>query len=120
MAHSATAQRRPARFSLLLKLLAAYAVPTLALFSVFAWVAYDITRRDLEAELGRRLAGIAASTAAVVRGRYLIEMEPEATGSPAPGDDEPAPRAYRNTLRKLEALRRATGVARIYVFRPDG
>jgi signal transduction histidine kinase len=103
---------RPVRLSLLLKLLAAYAVPTLALFSVFAWVAYDITRRDLEAELGRRLAGIAASTAAVVRGRYLIEMEP--------AEDEPTPRVYQNTLRKLETLRGATGVARIYVFRPDG
>ncbi len=105
---------KPARFSLLLKLLAAYAVPTLALFGVFAWLAYDITRRDLEAELGRRLAGLAASTAAVVRGRYLVEMEPQV-------EDEPGlPRAYQNTLRKLETLRAATGVARIYVFRPDG
>lgn len=107
--------RRPAP-TILAKLLIAFVTPTLVLFGVFGLLAYDfarrdldLARRDLETELGRRLASIAAATAAQIRGRYLTEL--------APGDEQA--RAYLNTKRKLDAVKAKTGVARLYVFRPD-
>lgn len=81
----------------------------MALFALFAVVAHEVARRDLEAELGTRLAAIAASASEQVRGKYLVEL--------GPGDE--GDRAYLNTRRKLEALVQATGVARIYVFGRD-
>ncbi|MBI4508798.1 MAG: HAMP domain-containing histidine kinase [Deltaproteobacteria bacterium] len=101
--------RRPQRVTILTKLLLAYVLPTLLLFSVFGWMAYEFLRRDLDAELGRRLSAIAATTASQVRGKYLLDLRP----------GEETDRAYLNTLRKLEAARAKTGVERIYVFRPD-
>ena len=40
---------------LLPKLLVALVIPTVALFALFAIVAYEVSRTDLDAELGRRL-----------------------------------------------------------------
>jgi signal transduction histidine kinase len=99
---------RPA-LTILVKLLLAYVLPTLALFSLFAYFAYDNARRDLEAELGTRLASIAASTATQIRGKYLLSL--------APGDE--SDRAYLNTKRKLEAIKTATELERLFVFRAD-
>src|SRR5262249_12865154 len=93
------------RATIVVKLLLAYAVPTVALFSLFAWVAYDLERRDLESELGKRLTNIAASAAAQVRGKHLIDADAGQTG-------------WRSIIaRRLEPFAVATG-ARIYVFRP--
>jgi signal transduction histidine kinase len=98
--------------AILVKLLIAYTVPTVALFSAFAFLAYDIARRDLEAELGKRLSSIAVTAAGQVRGRYLVEMDPTDLS-------EEGRRPWKNTQRKLEPLRAATGVARIRIFGPD-
>ncbi len=98
--------RHRVRLTVLLKLLLAFAVPTMGLFAVFAVVAHEVARSHLEAELGSRLATVASSAAVQIRGKYLLEL--------GPGDEED--RAYLNTRRKLMALKEATGVARIYVF----
>ncbi|MCG8425707.1 MAG: HAMP domain-containing histidine kinase [Proteobacteria bacterium] len=100
-----SARHRP-RLTILVKLLLAFAVPTMLLFSVFAAVAHEVARGDLEAELGIRLSAIASSAALQVRGKYLVDL--------GPGDE--SDRAHQNARRKLEAVRLATGAARIYVF----
>jgi signal transduction histidine kinase len=103
---------RRARGSILLRLLAAFTLPAAALFVLFAVLAYEVMRDDLEAELGRRLEGIAAAAATQLRGKYLLDL--------APGDEVASDSArselYRGARRKLDELRVATGVARLYVF----
>jgi len=96
------------RPTILVKLLLAFALPTVVLFGLFAVVAHEVTRRELDAELGTRLTTAAASAAIQVRGKYLVEL--------GPGDEED--RGYQNALRKLEAVAAATG-ARLYVFDRD-
>jgi signal transduction histidine kinase len=103
------ARRRPS-LSIGVKLALTYLVPTVALLGALSFVSYRAASAELEAELGKRLAGLAASTATQVRGSYLMVL--------APGEEDA--RAYLNTRRKLEAVKAVTGVARIYVFRPDG
>jgi signal transduction histidine kinase len=93
------------RATILVKLLLAVAAPTLALFAVFAVVAYEVTRRDLDAELGTRLTAVAASAATQVRGKYLAEL----------GAGDEADRAHQNVVAKLAAVAAVTG-ARLYVF----
>jgi signal transduction histidine kinase len=93
------------RATVLVKLLGAFAVPTLALFALFAVIALEVTRRDLDAELGHRLTAVAAATSTQVRGKYLAEL--------AIGDAED--RAYKNVATKLEAVAAATG-AHLYVI----
>jgi hypothetical protein len=66
------------RATVLVKLLGAFAVPTLALFALFAVIALEVTRRDLDAELGHRLEAVAAATSTQIRGKYLAEL-PSAT-----------------------------------------
>lgn len=96
--------RRP-RATILVKLLLAVAAPTLALFTVFAVVALEVTRRDLDDELGTRLTAVAASAATQVRGKYLVSL----------GEGDEADRAHQNVVQKLAAVAEATG-ARLYVF----
>ena len=86
------------------KLLLAYALPTLALFALFAWLSYGLTRADLDESLGRRLSGVAAAASTQVRGRFLVEFDAE----------DPA---VETTRRRLEAVRAATGVDRLSVFK---
>ncbi|HVV86627.1 MAG TPA: HAMP domain-containing sensor histidine kinase [Kofleriaceae bacterium] len=93
------------RATILVKLLLAVAAPTLALFAVFAVVAYEVTRRDLDAELGTRLTAVAASAATEVRGKYLVQL----------GEGNDAERAHQNVVAKLQAVAAVTGV-RLYVF----
>jgi signal transduction histidine kinase len=96
------------RASVLVKLLGAFAVPTLALFALFAVIALEVTRRDLDAELGHRLEAVAASTATQIRGKYLVEA--------AVGDTED--RAYKNVAAKLAQIAAVTG-AHLYVIDRD-
>jgi signal transduction histidine kinase len=96
------------RPTILVKLLVAFAAPTLALFALFAYVAYDVARRDLDAELGTRMTAIAASAAAQLSGDYLARLEP--------GNEEDPRR--KQLLGRLEELAVATG-ARLYVFDRD-
>ncbi len=95
------------RATILVKLLVALVLPVVVLFALFAVVAYEVSRRDLDAELGLRLEAIAASAATTVRGKYLADV--------APGNE--SDRAYQNVAKKLEQLAQATG-ARLFVFDP--
>jgi signal transduction histidine kinase len=95
------------RVTLLVKLLVALVVPTIALFTLFAFVAYEVSRRDLDHELGQRLEAIAAMAATQVRGKYLSELVPA----------EEQVRGHQNVVNKLEALAEATGA---YLFVFDG
>lgn len=93
------------RVTILVKLLLALVLPVVALFTLFAFVAYQVSRHDLDEELGRRLEAIAASAASQLRGKYLAGL--------APGDEgEPT---YQGYVGKLEAFATATG-AQLYVF----
>lgn len=93
------------RVPILVKLLLALGLPVVVLFALFAVVAYEVSRHDLDEELGRRLTAIASSAATQVRGKYLAEA--------APGDE--SARAYQNVQKKLEQLSQATG-ARLFVL----
>jgi signal transduction histidine kinase len=85
------------RATILFKLLVALVLPTVALFSVFAYVAYEVSRRDLDEELGRRLEAIAASAATQIRGKYLVE-----------GEDE-SEQTFQNQVNRLKQTAQATG-----------
>lgn len=94
------------RPTILVKLLAALVLPVVALFALFAVIAYEVSRRDLDAELGVRLEAIAASAATQLRdGKYLSELSP---------GDETQP-LYQNVLKRLQALAQATG-AHLFVL----
>ena len=93
------------RATILVKLLVAFALPTLVLFGVFAIVAYQVARDDLDAELGGRLTSLAQTAASQVRGKYLVDLQ---------GGQEDD-RGRQNALRKLEALAEVSG-ARFFVF----
>jgi signal transduction histidine kinase len=103
------AQRRKVRIPIALVLALAYLVPTGVLLWALSAVSTHAAEHELDAELSRRLASLAAAAATQVRGNYLTPL--------APGDEHV--RGYQNTLRKLEAVRAQTGASRIYVFRPD-
>jgi len=87
------------RATLLVKLLVALVLPVVALFTLFAFVAYEVSRRDLDSELGRRLEAIAASAGTQIRdAKYLSEL--------SPGDEhEPL---YEQAVARLQALAEAT------------
>jgi signal transduction histidine kinase len=85
------------RAPILAKLLVALVIPAVALFTLFAFVAFEVSRRDLDDELGRRLEAIASSTATQIRAKYLL-LEADA----------PA-RAYNNAVQKLHAISQVTG-----------
>ena len=93
------------RATILVKLLVALVVPTVALFTLFAFVALEVSRSDLDHELGHRLEAIAASAVTQIRGKYLTEL--------VPGSEED--RGYQNAVKKLEAVADATG-AHLFVF----
>lgn len=93
------------RAPILVKLLVALVLPALLLFTVFGFVAHEVSRRDLDEEVGRRLQAIAASAATQVRGKYVEEL--------APGDE--GQRAHQNYVGKLAVLEHATG-AHLYMF----
>ena len=87
------------RATILVKLLTALVLPTVGLFTLFAFVAHDLSRRDLDNELGRRLEAIAASAATQHRGKYIVAADV---------DDRQA-RAYQNAKRNLDQFAYATG-----------
>ncbi len=98
------------RVPILAKLLGASLVPTVATFAGFGALAHYVARRSLEEELGRRLTSVAAAAAAQIGDENVASLQP--------GDE--STRAYRNVKKRLAELETATGVARIYVFAPDG
>lgn len=98
------------RAPLLTKLLVAILVPALLTFAAFAGLGHIAAARALEAELGRRLAALAAVTAA--------QISEESVALLAEGDE--ASRTYRNLRRKLIEVRDAAGLSRVYLFATDG
>jgi signal transduction histidine kinase len=98
------------RVPILAKLLLAYLLPTVATFAGFGVLAHWVARRALEEELGRRLVTVAAAAAAQIADENIALLQR--------GDEQT--RTYRNVQRRLEELRRKSGVARIYVFAADG
>ena len=91
--------------TILVKLLLAFVLPTVALFTVFAFVAYEVSRRDLDSELGRRLEAIAAAASTHVRGKYLVDLQP----------GQESDRAEQNAVSKLQQVAVATG-AELTIF----
>lgn len=91
---------------LLVRLLSAYLLPTLALFALFGWLAYRQTERNYEAALGRRLISIAQALS--------TQINPEAVAFLAPGDDDS--RTAQRLRRDLERIRKRTGVARVTIL----
>lgn len=82
------------------KLLLGFAVPVALLFTTFAWVALNATRRDLDTELGLRLTSVAAAAATQLRGKYLVEL--------GPGNEND--RGYLSAQKKMQAIEVETGV----------
>jgi signal transduction histidine kinase len=88
------------RATILVKLLGALVLPVVALFTLFAFVAFEVSRHDLDDELGRRLEAIAASAATQLRdGEYLSKLS---------AGDETQP-AYQNAVARMQAVAKATG-----------
>jgi signal transduction histidine kinase len=98
--------------SLRSQLLAAFLLPTLALFAVAGGAGYVLSRRILEQELGRSLSAIAAAAASQVAGDRLLTIEPE--------DDRKQTRTYRSLLRLLSDIRAASSTRRIFAVDLDG
>jgi len=92
--------------SLLIRLLIAYLLPTLALFALFGWLAHRAAERSLEESLGARLVGVAQVTAS--------QLRPEAVLFLSPGDDDS--RTAKRLRHKLEQVRQRTRVARIFLL----
>ncbi len=93
------------RATILVKLVVAVVIPVFGLFTGFAFVAYEVSRRDLDHELGLRLEAIAAAATTQIRGKYLIDL--------VPGDE--ADRGYQNVIKKLDMIAGVTG-AHLFVF----
>lgn len=108
--NSAAVQKRKVispRKTLLIKLLVAFVVPTASFFSLFAFFAYEVQREDLEEELGRRLEDVASIASTRLRGKFLLDLRA--------GDEEES-LYYSSGLGRLNQIREATGVDRLYVF----
>jgi len=102
------------RATILVKLLVALVLPAVALFTLFAFVAYELNRRDLDDELGRRLIAIAQSAATQIRGRNVVNLQV--------GMDDKF--GFTSTVAKLEIFANATGahlslIDRDYLSRGD-
>ncbi len=100
---------RPRSSSILIRLLVAYLLPTLALLGAFGWLAYREFQRSMEESLGRRLNGLAQAAAAQVR--------PAAVTFLVPGDDDS--RTAKRMHLKLKQLKERTRVERVVVLDQD-
>jgi len=98
------------RVPIVWKLLGVYLVPAVATFVGFSLLSHLAASRGLEDELGRRLSGVAASAALAIEDESLDLLQPGDEGT----------RTYRNLKRRLDELIVVSGVARIYVFDPEG
>jgi signal transduction histidine kinase len=94
------------RATILVKLLVALVLPVVALFTLFAVVAYEVSRRDLDAELGHRLTAVAASAATQIRDpKYIADL--------SEGDEDQE--LFKQAVARLTALGNATG-ARLFLI----
>jgi signal transduction histidine kinase len=97
------------RRTLLAKLVAASLLPAIALLAVFGTLAYELGRRSLDAELGRRLVAIAQAAA--------TQVLAESATAISPGDE--AERTYLAVRHKLAEVAARTGAAHIQLLDPD-
>ncbi len=95
------------RKTLLLKLVVALVLPTVGVFSLFAFFAHELQREELEAELGRRLRSVASAASTQLRGKYLEGLVE---------GDEAENLYYEGGMRRLAQMQQATDVERLYVF----
>jgi signal transduction histidine kinase len=94
------------RATILVKLVGALVLPVIALFTLFAFVAYEVSRGDLDAELGHRLTAIAQSAATQIRDpKYLSEL--------SEGDEDQE--LYKQAVARLALIGKATG-ARLFLI----
>ena len=94
------------RATLLVKLLVALVLPVVGLFTAFAFIAYQVSHRDLDAELGKRLEAIAASATAQIRDpKYLSEL--------VEGDEDKP--LFQQAVDRIDVLGKATG-ARVFLL----
>jgi len=94
------------RATLLVKLLVALVLPVVGLFTAFAFIAYQVSHRDLDTELGKRLEAIAASATSQIRDpKYLSEL--------AEGDEDKP--LFQQAVDRLAVLGKATG-ARVFLL----
>ena len=100
------ASKGRAGLPILPKLLLVCVLPAVLTFGAFGFMAHYESRATLERELGRRLVAIAQAAAASIRSDEIEFLEP--------GDEES--RTYKSLKRRLERLRRAAGMSRIYLF----
>jgi signal transduction histidine kinase len=103
------------RATILVKLLLALVLPVVALFTLFAFVAYEVSRQDLDAELGHRLEAIAASASTQIRDPKYISKLSE-------GDEQDE--LYTQAVARLAQLGKVTGahlflIDRNYATRGD-
>jgi hypothetical protein len=92
------------------KLLLASIPALLLITGTLAFMAYRVSARAMEGELGERLVTVAGAAAAIPGMEYALAL--------SPGDE--GTRTYANTVSKLEALRKATSVRSIFLFDRDG
>jgi signal transduction histidine kinase len=97
------------RATILVKLLVALVLPVVALFTLFAFVAYEVSRRDLDTELGHRLEAIAASTATQIR-------DPKYIGKLSSGDEQDE--LFTQAVARLQQLGKVTG-AHLFLIDPS-
>ncbi len=98
--------------SLRSQLLAAFLLPTLAVFAVAGSAGYFLSRQILEDELGRSLSSVAAAAASQVSGERMLTIDPE--------DDRNQTRTYRSLLRLLTDIRNSSGARRIFAVDARG
>ena len=95
--------------SIFWKLLLICVLPAVLTYGLFGFMAHYESRATLERELGRRLISIAQAAASTIRADEVMFLEP--------GDEES--RVYSSLQRRLDKLRRASGMSRVFLVDKD-
>ena len=90
------------------RLLLAFLIPTLLVLALGGFGLYRASRNVLEEELGRSLAGIAASVSSQLKGERVLSVE----AADAQGEGS---RTWRSLTAQLTEVKQRTGVRRILV-----
>jgi signal transduction histidine kinase len=101
-----TGARRFRGLPIFWKLVLLCVLPAALMFGFFGYIALYESRATLERELSLRLISVAQAASTQVDEAELRFLEP--------GDE--TSRTYLGLLRRLNALKKATGVGRIYIF----
>ena len=100
------------RHSLRNKLIGAFLLPTLMIVLLYGIVAYNVARTELEAELGRRLIGVGQTLSSQLSGgiqaKQLERLDPTKQ------------RVISRLRSRLDKVKEATGVRRVFLFDQQG